>query len=671
MLRRDASIREQVMPGTERVARQVPTDEAASGIERCIESATAALLAQQRADGHWVFELEADASISAEYIALQRFLGERDPPLEARIASYLRRRQGTQGGWPLVHGGPLNISTSVKAYFALKLVGDSPHAEHMRRARDAILAAGGAGKVNVFTRILLALHGILSWSVVPIVPVELMLLPRWFPFHLSRVSYWTRTVLVPLLILQTLKPRARNPEPVNIDELFPGSRPRVHRWARAAHQSRVPFALSAAGDVLLHWAEPLIPNRLRRRAIEHAVAFVTERLNGEDGLGAIFPAMANAVMMFEALGYPRDHEQFVIARKAIDKLLVVAGDEAYCQPCVSPVWDTALACQALLEIGGNPALPAARSALLWLARRQVLTTSGDWQDQRPDVRPGGWAFQYENPHYPDLDDTAVVVMAMDRYSRLPGIRDNPQIRNAIRRGREWVLGMQSANGGWGAFDADNVSEYLNQIPFADHGALLDPPTADVTARCASMLAQLGDSIESPALAAALAFLRRSQEGDGTWYGRWGMNYIYGTWSALCALNVVGATRESLEVRRAVDWLVAAQNADGGWGETAATYALGYGGDKRGPTTASQTAWALLGLMTAGATSEPAVARGVQYLLDAQGADGFWPEPQFTATGFPRVFFLRYHGYAKFFPLWALARYRAYSKAHDPGVRWGM
>mgnify|MGYP001792352868 CR=1 FL=1 len=346
------------MPGTERVARQMRSYEPEPSLERCIDAATAALLAQQRPDGHWVFELEADATISAEYVALQHFLGERDPPLEARLASYLRRLQGAHGGWPLVDGGPLNLSASVKAYFALKLVGDSPHAEHMRRARDAILAGGGAGMVNVFTRILLALHGVLSWSAVPIVPVELMLLPRWFPFHLSRVSYWTRTVLVPLLVLQALKPCARNPERVHLDERVPGSRPRAHRWARAAHQSCIPVALSAAIDVMLHWVEPLIPGRMRRRAIEQAVAFVTERLNGEDGLGAIFPAMANAVMMFEALGYPRDHDHFVIARKAVDKLLVAVGAEAYCQPFVSLVWDTGLACQAVPEIGGNTVLSA-------------------------------------------------------------------------------------------------------------------------------------------------------------------------------------------------------------------------------------------------------------------------------------------------------------------------
>jgi len=320
---------------------------------------------------------------------------------------------------------------------------------------------------------------------------------------------------------------------------------------------------------------------------------------------------------------------------------------------------------ALLDVGDRQALSAARKGLLWLAQRQVLDTAGDWKDQRPDVRPGGWAFQYANPHYPDLDDTAVVVMAMDRHAHLPGVRDEPLLRNAIRRGREWVLGMQSANGGWGAFDADNVSEYLNDIPFADHGALLDPPTADVTARCAAMIAQLGEDADRPALAAALAFLRRSQEADGTWYGRWGMNYIYGTWSVLWALAEVGESVQAPEVRRAVDWLIGAQNPDGGWGETADTYDIGYAGDKGGPSTASQTAWALLGLMAAGATHYAPVARGVDYLLRTQGATGFWPEPQFTATGFPRVFFLRYHGYAKFFPVWALARYRALQR--QPGV----
>jgi squalene-hopene/tetraprenyl-beta-curcumene cyclase len=660
-----------MMQAPQRVVLETYAGSAEPSLDDCIGKAAAALLMQQRSDGHWVFELEADATISAEYIALQHFLGEFDPALQHKLASYLRRLQGAHGGWPLFHGGPFNTSTSVKAYFALKLVGDSPDAPHMQRAREAILAHGGAASVNVFTRILFALFGLVSWSAVPVVPVEIMLFPRWFPFHLSRVSYWTRSVVVPLLVLQALKPRARNPRGVRIDELFPASRPTSSRWVRAPHQSRMQFPIFVAIDMFLHGMEPFVPARIRRRAIAKAVAFVTERLNGEHGLGAIFPAMANAVMMFDALGYSRDHEHFVTARKAIDRLLVVKDDEAYCQPCVSPVWDTALACHALLEVGGSHALAAARAAFSWLTLTQVLQTPGDWTERRPQVRPGGWAFQYANPHYPDLDDTAAVVMAMDRFRRMQAMKDEPQLGNAIARAREWVLGMQCAKGGWGAFDADNVSEYLNHIPFADHGALLDPPSADVTARCVSMLAQLDHDADRVKLAAGLAFLRRNQEDDGTWYGRWGMNYIYGTWSVLCALNVANANLQSLEVRRAVQWLIGTQNADGGWGEPAETYELDYRGDKRGPTTASQTSWALLGLMAAGVAHHPAVARGVDYLLRSQRDDGFWSEPQFTATGFPRVFYLRYHGYAKYFPLWALARYRTLLHSGDRRVRFGM
>lgn len=637
----------------ERYAYRAPAE---SVLERGIEAATEALLKLQRPDGHWVFELEADATIAAEYVVLQHFLDERRPPLEAKIAIYLRRLQGPHGGWSLFHGGAFNTSASVKAYFALKLIGDPPEAEHMRRAREAILAHGGAGTSNVFTRILLALFGVIAWSAVPIIPVEIMLLPRWFPFHLSRVSYWSRTVLVPLLVLKALRPKARNPLGVRIDELFPG-RPRARRWAIAPHQSRFRFVVFAAIDAALRLSEPWFPRRTRQRAIDRAVAFVSERLNGEDGLGAIFPAMANAVMMFDALGYARDHPHFVRARKAIDKLLVVSREEAYCQPCVSPVWDTVLACQSLLEVGGSDVRAAVRRGLEWLEARQVLDTVGDWAEQRPQVRPGGWAFQYANPHYPDLDDTAVVAMAMDRFAGRRGRRGEPAFREAIERGREWVLGLQSANGGWGAFDADNTSEYLNHIPFADHGALLDPPTADVTARCVSMIAQLGNAEDKPALERGLAFLRREQEDDGSWFGRWGMNYVYGTWSALCALVAAGVSAQAPEVRRGVEWLLATQNEDGGWGESGDSYSLDPHGPQRAPSTASQTAWALLGLLTAGEDRNPGVDRGVDYLLRRQSAEGFWREPQFTATGFPRVFYLRYHGYAKFFPLWALARRR--------------
>jgi squalene-hopene/tetraprenyl-beta-curcumene cyclase len=624
-------------------------------LEQRIERAATALCDCQRPDGHWVFELEADATIPAEYVLLKQYLGESDErTLEAKIAVYLRRIQRADGGWPLVHDGAFDMSASTKAYFALKMIGDSPDAEHMRRAREAILARGGAANTNVFTRVLLALFDIMRWDSIPVMPVEIMLLPRWFPFHLSKISYWARTVIVPLLVLQALKPKAINRRRIRIDELFLEPPHAVGRPAKAPHQTWRWFLLFECVDIVLRQIEPLFPAKTRRRAIDQAVAFVRERLNGEDGLGAIFPAMANTVMMFDVLGYPKDDPAAVVARASIDKLLVVKDEEAYCQPCVSPVWDTALACHALLDVGTKDAVDCAQRGLDWLTPLQVLDVVGDWAAWRPDVPPGGWAFQYANPHYPDLDDTAVVVMAMDRAEGVGG-----KFAHSIDHARRWILGMQCGNGGWAAFDADNNYDYLNNIPFADHGALLDPPTADLTGRCLSMLAQLGDKpATSPAIQRALAFLRRDQRPDGSWYGRWGLNYIYGTWSVLCALNALGIDSASPEVQRAVDWLLSIQNPDGGWGEDVASYKLDYQGHEPAPSTASQTAWALLGLMAAGAVDHPAVARGIAYLSLTQGADGLWPEARYTATGFPRVFYLRYHGYPKFFPLWAMARYRS-------------
>jgi squalene-hopene/tetraprenyl-beta-curcumene cyclase len=648
-----------------------PSDVDKSRLDACIERSTDALLAQQRRDGHWVFELEADATIPAEYVLLKHYLGEPDATMERKIARYLRRIQGKHGGWPLFHDGPFNISASVKAYFALKAIGDAPNAPHMHRAREAILAHGGAGTTNVFTRILLALHGVIPWQAVPTIPVEIMHLPRWFPFHLFRISYWGRTVLAPLLVLQAVKPLSRNPRKVNIDELFAGGAARIRRAPRAVHQSRPWFAVFALIDALIRLTEPYFPAGPRKRAMDKAIAFVTERLNGEDGLGAIFPAMANTVMAMDALGYARNDPAVVAARNAIEKLIVVKRQEAYCQPCVSPVWDTVLACHALMDAGGERALTAARRGLAWLAPRQVLDTLGDWAVQRPGVRPGGWAFQYANPHYPDLDDTAVVVMAMDRFEHRLSVAASPDFSEAVARGREWVLGLQSKTGGWGAFDADNTSEYLNHIPFADHGALLDPPTADVTARCASMIAQMGNEEDRSALLTALDFLRRTQESDGSWYGRWGMNYIYGTWSVLCAFAAAGVSVNAPEMRRAVAWLIGTVNPDGGWGEHGNCYDLEHRAHQPAPSTPSQTAWALLGLMAAGEVSSLVVERGIEYLIRCYDMHGEWPEPQFTAVGFPRVFYLRYHGYARFFPLWALARYRNLRKSDGLQARVGM
>ncbi len=640
----------------ERLALAYPLDQA-------IQSAAAKLRHRQRDDGHWVFELEADATIPAEYLLLGHYLGEIDDERDRGITDFLRSLQGEHGGWPLFHGGDFNISASVKAYFALKAAGDSPDAPHMGRARAAILAHGGAAKCNVFTRIQLALFGELPWRGVPVMPVEIMLLPRWFPFHLNKVSYWSRTVMVPLLVLMALKPRARNPRRISVAELYttpPESVRNYHDMSRRGFWASVFRGV----DAVLRRVEPRLPASARQRAVAKAERFVLERLNGEEGLGAIYPAMANTVMMFDCLGYPKDHPAAAIARRALEKLMVRKEGRTYCQPCLSPIWDTSLAALAMLEAGDGASKASAIEAARWLKNQEIIDTVGDWAEQRPGLKPGGWAFQYANAFYPDVDDTAVVAMALDRVG-------DPALRPSVDRAAEWVVGMQSRNGGWGAFDADNTHHYLNYIPFADHGALLDPPTSDVTARCVSFLAQIGRDKSDPVMIAALDFLAREQEPDGSWFGRWGTNYIYGTWSVLCAYNAAGIDMTRPDARKAATWLLARQRADGGWGEDGRSYQDGATRGEAKTSTASQTAWALLGLMAAGEVRNPAVKRGIKYLLESQGQDGLWPEKEFTAVGFPRVFYLRYHGYPAFFPLWALSRYRNLRQGNADAVIHGM
>ena len=637
-----------------------------NGLDDAIARARDSLLQSQKPDGHFIFELEADATIPAEYILMVHYLGEEpNHALEQKMAAYLRRIQGVHGGWPLYHQGAFDMSASVKAYFALKMAGDPVNASHMRRARAAILRNGGAARSNVFTRILLALYGELPWRATPTMPVELMLAPKWFPFRLDMISYWARTVLVPLLVICDLKPRARNLRGVHIDELFVIPPHQVRKWPRGEHQKPWLAGAFEALDKVLRGVSPYFPASTHQRAINAAETFVEERLNGDDGLGAIFPAMVNSVLMYDALGVSANDPRRAVARKSIDRLIIEHENEAYCQPCVSPVWDSALSAHALLEVGDEQSTSAAHKALQWLSPQQILDVKGDWAFTKPDVRPGGWAFQYANPYYPDLDDTAVIVMAMNR-------ADPALYAPQISRANEWLQGLQSANGGWGAFDVDNDKDYLNHIPFADHGALLDPPTTDLTARCLSMMAQLGEKPETNiAMQKAVAYLLSAQEPDGSWFGRWGLNYIYGTWSALCALNALGAEHQDDAISSAATWLKNIQNPDGGWGESAESYKLDYGDHLPAPSTASQTAWALLGLMAASEARSVEVAKGISYLLRHRNEKGSWDEPYYTATGFPRVFYLRYHGYARYFPLWALARYRNLKETDPEPPKWGM
>jgi squalene-hopene/tetraprenyl-beta-curcumene cyclase len=629
-------------------------------LDRVIAAARDALVARQSAEGYWLFELEADCTIPAEYIMMMHFLDEIDPALETKIAAYLRAHQAEHGGWPLYHGGDFNMSCTVKSYYALKLAGDDIQAPHMVRARAAILERGGAARSNVFTRIALALFGQLPWRGVPYIPVEIMLLPRWFFFHLDKVSYWSRTVMVPLFILCSRKPVARNPRKVDIRELF-ATPPELERdyFRDSRTQHGLLGRILLAVDRLSRTIDPLIPKRMRARATHLAEQWMLERLNGEDGLGAIFPAMVNSLEAMVILGYPADDPRRVTAKRALQKLLVIGPSKAYCQPCVSPVWDTALASLAMQECGCPTSVAAATRALDWLQTEQLLDEPGDWRVNRPGLAGGGWAFQFANDYYPDLDDTAVVAWAMNQAPNSADYADN------VSRALDWLVGMQSANGGFAAFDADNTSYYLNKIPFADHGALLDPPTSDVTARVVNVLSRIGRPQDRPALNRALDYLRAEQETDGSWFGRWGTNYIYGTWSVLTAFAQAGVAPLDPAVRRAVGWLLGRQNLDGGWGESNDSYLKGARPTSKAASTPYHTAWALLALLASGEIGSDSVRRAVNYLMRTQQPDGLWSDPSFTAPGFPRVFYLKYHGYSAYFPLWALAAYRNLSRAGIP------
>jgi squalene-hopene/tetraprenyl-beta-curcumene cyclase len=628
-----------------------------TALDEAVARAQHHLLSRQAADGHWVGELEADRALTAEALLLHRLIDRVDIGVERRAVTHLRRRQNEDGGWSLFEGGPSDLSASIKIYFAMKMAGVSPDDLAMQRARARVRAMGGPAQANVFCKILLALFGEYDWNGIPAMPVEIMLLPPpFFLFNIYEVSYWSRTVIVPLLIIMDRKPVRWLPRHLTLDELWPQGREQT-----SLRFPRVPEPFSwrglfwksffiAVDDGLKIW-ERFSPRPLRKRAVEAAREWLEERTAVPGGLGGIYPAMANSILALRLLGHPDDHPLVLGQLKEIEALAVERGDELYYQPCPSPVWDTSLAANALIESDLPVDHPALVKAAEWMLGKQILGV-GDWQVKRPHVQPGGWAFQYANDYYPDLDDTAMVLMALEK---IRGV-DPDRVRLAKERGVGWFLGMQNEDGGWASFDADNDRLYLNNIPFADHGALLDPSTEDLTGRGLELLGTLGYPRDLEAVDRAIHFIRGSQRHDGPWYGRWGVNYIYGTWSVLRGLGAIGVDPRHEYVQRAVRWLVRRQNHDGGWGETCASYAkpelAGIG-----ESLPSQTAWALLGLFAAGHTSGAAVERGVEYLLRTQRADGSWDDPFWNGTGFPRVFYLKYHLYANYFPLWALGVYR--------------
>ncbi len=632
-----------------------PIHSKAYNLDNAIQKAQDKLLSLQHADGYWVFELEADCTMPAEYIMMMHFVGDVDEPLQAKLAVYLRSRQSKDGSYPLFTGGKGDLSCSVKTYYALKMSGDSIDAPHMTKLREWILQQGGAAKANVFTRIALATFEQLPWRGVPYIPVEIMLFPKWFPFHLDKVSYWSRTVMIPLFIICTLKAKAKNPNNVSILELFvthPDEE--QHYFPERTMLNKFFLGLDKLGRL----SRPLIPKNAHKLAIEKAKNWIIERLNGEDGLGAIMPAMVGAYESLLLLGYDKNDELVLTARKAIDKLLVINEKEAYCQPCLSPVWDTGLTALAFEEIQKTGIQFEIGSSLNrsydWLKSKQLTDEAGDWRVSRPNVKGGGgWAFQFNNPHYPDVDDTAVVAFAMAE-------SENAKLHDdSIHAATHWIMEMQSKNGGYGAFDVDNTYYYLNEIPFADHGALLDPPTSDVSARCAMLMAKVAKNHPEYAepLKRTIAYLRTEQEADGSFFGRWGTNYIYGTWSVLLALEQTDLPKTDPMFTKAVAFLKSVQRADGGWGEDNFSYHDTSFSGKYHFSTSFQTAWAVLALCAAGEGKSSEVKAGIDFILRTQQADGVWNDKCFTAPGFPKVFYLKYHGYDKFFPLWALARYR--------------
>ena len=626
-------------------------------IKNILEQCKKKLLNEQKKDGHWVYELEADTTIPSEYILMNHFLGIKENDLEKKLAAYIKKEQNPDGGWPLFWRGESNISTSVKAYYALKIVGEKTTSVFMKKAKKKILDLGGIENCNVFTKISLALFEQISWKKIPSMPVEIMSLPYWFPFHINKISYWSRTVVVPLLIILDKKPKAKNPKKINIQELFKDNKKLNTNYGR---ESFFYFYLFTLIDKILKIIEPFFPKKLKKKSAEKAKNFIVNRLNGIHGLGAIFPAMVNCTIALHLLGLRKEYK---ISLNSVRNLITHKKNFSYCQPCFSPIWDTGLNGLSLLESGLTLKDPAIQKACKWLEKKQILKIKGDWVVKNKNLLPGGWAFQYENDFYPDVDDTAVVAMFLDRAGY--------QNKKSLEKACNWIVGMQSNNGGWGAFDKDNTHYYLNNIPFADHGALLDPPTADVTARCVSMLSQINKNDYKNTINKGIVFLKNEQEKDGSWFGRWGANYIYGTWSVLHALKSAGENMDSNYIKKAISWIKSKQNKDGGWGEDCATY---WKEKKNMPSIKSmpsQTSWAILSLLTLEKNNEPSIERGVEFLKKNFNKKNLWKDEHFNAVGFPKVFYITYHGYAKYFTNLALSRYQNLKKGNKTNRIFGL
>ncbi|MFO0900760.1 MAG: terpene cyclase/mutase family protein [Pirellulales bacterium] len=641
------------------------------------------LLAEQHADGHWEGELEGDTILESEYLLLLAYLGQHRSPLGMKCARYLLEQQRTDGGWAIYPGGPVEISASVKGYFALKLTGHDPSSEPMERARKAILRHGGADAVNSFTRFYLALLGQISYDQCPAVPPEFLLLPKWAPVNLYSISSWSRTILVPLSIMSAHRPVTQIDPRLGISELF--LKP-PHQW----RPTRCPGLASGLGprawdrffrfmDRTFKFAQHHRLTPLRKRALRTARDWMVERFDGSDGLGAIFPPMVWSIVALRCLGYRDDSPEMQYCQERLQGLVIEDEETARLQPCKSPVWDTAITVRALAESGLAADHPALGKAAQWLVGKEVRRR-GDWS-HNVQAEPGGWCFEHANDFYPDLDDTAMVSMALHAHfhgarrdkALPPGFRlvvdttaaTVPQARGkadladraaaAVERGSRWMEAMQNRDGGWGAFDKDNTAEFLCHVPFADHNAMIDPSSPDLTGRVLEALGDAGRRLGDPVIDRAVAYLRRTQEADGSWFGRWGVNYIYGTWEVILGLTAVGVPADDPAIVAGANWLLAYQQPCGGWGETPASY-----DDPtlrgQGNPTPSQTAWAVMGLTAAGLHKHPATARGIRFLLSRQKSDGSWDEPEYTGTGFPRVFYLKYHWYRIYFPLMALSRW---------------